>query len=77
MSRECEGVSLPLLGRVSGAQCDPMSPDCRKALLSQVQSGVRLIRESLTRNGEFGFETGWLMDGAVSIGSHRAVMLFC
>jgi hypothetical protein len=54
-----------------------MSPDCRKALLSQVQSGVRLIRDVLARNGEFGLETGWLMDGAVSMSSHRAVMRIC
>ena len=53
-----------------------MSPDCRKALLSQVQSGMRLIRDVLARNGDFGFETGWLLDGAVSMGSHRTVMLF-
>jgi hypothetical protein len=50
--RSCE-QTLPLQGRVSGASCDPMSPDCRKALLSQVQSGMRLIRDVVSAEQRF------------------------
>jgi len=30
-----------------------MSPDCRKALLSQVQSGMRLIRDEVSAKRHF------------------------